>query len=148
MTIVNTKKGTLWPGLALIIFRFGFHDIKNDSNTILIIVANNSLIRIGSIASNKTITLVWVFRILVTRQAFAFTRLTKVDFASNLIKIKITSTETCTWCNIEEGFTILVTGCGTRLCSLTLFLVFIFDVVFSGRLLIVGFDARLTFILL
>ena len=58
MPVVNSKEGALWPLLTFVILGFRFHNIQNYCNAILIIVADDTLIRICAISCNQTIALI------------------------------------------------------------------------------------------
>ncbi len=56
MSIIDPKKGALGPLRTMELLRFWFHDIQNDCDTILVVIAYDSLIRVRTICSNYSIS--------------------------------------------------------------------------------------------
>jgi hypothetical protein len=59
MTVKHAKEGTFGPLLSL--SRVRFQNIENDTNSVLIIGSNDSLVGVGSISSHYSILLVRTF---------------------------------------------------------------------------------------
>lgn len=55
MTIIDTKERALWPFFMLTVLRF--HNIQDDWYSIFVIVSHKTLVSIGSICSNYTVSL-------------------------------------------------------------------------------------------
>lgn len=66
MTIENTEESTLWPIFAFL--TRWLHNVEYDRNTILVIVTNDSLIGIGSIAGYDAVLANRAFGLLKVRK--------------------------------------------------------------------------------
>lgn len=101
MAIIDAEEWTLWPVLAIKVFAFWFHDVKDDRNSVFIIISNYTLISVRPISSHKTIPFVWKLRILVFGQNFIAFPLTHSDLVTKLLEIEVTSTHPSTWCSFH-----------------------------------------------
>ena len=57
MAIIDTKERALRPLSSTVLFRFGFHDVENDGDAILIVISHDSLVSISAICSDDSIPL-------------------------------------------------------------------------------------------
>jgi len=65
MSIVDSKEGTLGPGLVLPML--WLDDVQNNRYSVFIVVANKALIRVCSVGTNNSISLETAFGWLVVR---------------------------------------------------------------------------------
>ena len=93
VAIVDSEKRAFWPVLRFKILWFRFHDVENDSNSILIIVPYNTLIGICSIPRDQSVSLVRKFGVLVVGKCLKFLGFTERNLISNLLKVEISSAE-------------------------------------------------------
>ena len=69
MTVVNGEETA--PGPVLHLLKLGLDYVENDGDAILVVVSNDTLICVGSIPRDQSISLVRVFSILIIREALA-----------------------------------------------------------------------------
>ena len=67
MTIVNAKEWAFGPLAAWKLLRLWLHNVQDYGDAIFIVVANYTLVRIGSVSCNDAITLGWILGNLVVR---------------------------------------------------------------------------------
>lgn len=117
MPVVNTEEGAFGPLVILVVFGLGFHNIQNDSHSVLVVVSYDALIRVSTITSNEAISLVGELGILVVGQN-AYLRagdrltigsssssllllflllLTQGNLITDLLEIEVPATQTGGW---------------------------------------------------
>lgn len=67
VSIVDSEKRALRPIFIWILLRLGLHYVKNDCHSVLVVVAHDTLVCVGTIRSNYAISLSAVFSGLVIR---------------------------------------------------------------------------------
>ena len=55
MAVIDAEKGAFWPLGTAILLRFGFHDVEDDSDAVLVVVAHDALVRIGSVGGHDAV---------------------------------------------------------------------------------------------
>ena len=63
MTIIHSKKRA--PGPELSFFKFRFDDVKDNGNTIFIVISNYTLVGVSSIRNNYSISFAGKFSIFI-----------------------------------------------------------------------------------
>ena len=116
MAIINSEETTLGPLLILVSLGLRFHNIENNGDPILIVISNNTLVGIGTVACDQPISLIRILGILIIRQYLmvAFVRLTEGYLASNLIEVQVAATQA--FRRLGEDLFELVTALLLHLC--------------------------------
>jgi hypothetical protein len=85
MTVKYTKEGTFGPVIAF--FAGRLHNVENNCYTVLVIIAHNALVGVGTISSNYAITLSAVFgRLIVWHKRFDEFIRARTNFFSKILK--------------------------------------------------------------
>ena len=58
MAVIDAKEGALGPLLVLVVLRLRLHNVKDDGDTVLVVVSHNTLIGVGAVTSHESIPLV------------------------------------------------------------------------------------------
>lgn len=99
VTVVYTEEGAFRPLLVLVVLRLRLHNVQDDGDAIFVVVANDALVRVSSVARHKTVPLVGELGVLVIRQtsrlaisAHRLWLLTHRDLVPDLIEVQVAAT--------------------------------------------------------
>ena len=87
MPIIDAEKGALRPLVVWVLLGLWLHNVENNCYTVLVIIAHNALVGVGTISSNYAITLSAVFgRLIVWHKRFDEFISARTDFVSKILK--------------------------------------------------------------